>query len=470
MEAEEVMAPCTTPTEAPYFADVDKWRSEQGRALPHCGSSPQLNDYEDERTSHRKAIFEELSDLEKILSQSHPQDDYFEENLFQEENFSPDLCGIGSHVQEENSISEDHLFLLEMTLAEYQYKYGEMGVPTLKQHFETARVLDRIGNYEEAEYHYRKVIAQHWQTDAETFLGIILAKVKRLEGSMAMLIRALTSFIILFDTHSLGWNICLFEDIEYLFTALLLLIEQDATSWSVCLCQLMATLHRTACGETMAQIYPQLFICGFSIAWECSLLGFIDSSDWMYEVLLRHCTESLDIVDHAMEKAIAHRRYAVLLRNQKKWRSSTHQLLMACRSASHSVTLNRAFCKEMESDYLELFPHLEKSSAQELRESLDRLRPEVVLSIRDILGPVERSCVDEFPMWSTNFHRSPLSQLDQFAMPAKNIGQIHPKREPTARSSTTSTSWSGSHDAWSDGTWGEYSGVPGICARLHAVP
>lgn len=492
-DTENDLASSTNFLEAVDSDDVNKWISDQHWPLTHRSWLHQLSDWEDAIASHRKATLEDISDFEEILGQSISQDNCFQDFQSQEQSHSPDLFGIGAHlpivylpgdqIEQKNSTSKSyslaHLLPLEVTLAEYQYKHGETGTPTLKQHFEIAKELEGLGYHQNAEHHCRKIIEQHWQTDVETLLGMVLAKVGRIEESMSMLSRALTSFILQFDTNSLDGNGRLFNQIELLFTELVLLMEPDHTSLSVCLCRLMATLSSTSsdAGVTMAQIYPRLFIHGFSLAYEYSLLGLIGSAAWMYQVLLRYCTESLDIVHHAMEKATAHQRYGVLLREQGNWRSSANQLLKACKSAKHSVTFDRGLCRTLESDYLELLPHLEKLLADQLRECLDLIRPQISLPMRNSSELVGCSHVDQWldsdpPISATNFRRSPLSQLEQFMNPPKMNEAVYPSKELTVLTSSASMSGSGSHDrvkTWPDSIWDEYANILAICDGISTL-
>jgi hypothetical protein len=497
--SENDLASSTNSLEAADSDEVDKWLSGQHRPFPHRNWLHYFSDYADAITSHRRTILEEISDFEEILSRSIPQDDCFQDFLSQEQSHSPYLLGIGAHLpivyllgaqmEQKNSTSKSypfaHLLPLEVTLAEYQYEHGETGTPTLKQHFEIAKELEGLGYHQNAEYHCRKIIEQHWQTDVETLLGMILAKVGRIVESMSMLSRALTSFILQFDTNSLDGNGRLFEQIELLFTELVLLMEPDHISLTVCFCRLMATLSSTSyddAGVTMAQIHPQLFTHGFSFAYEYSLLGLTGSAAWIYQVLLQYCAESLDIVDHAMEKATAHQRYGVLLREQENWRSSANQLLEACKSAKHSVTFDSRLCRTLESDYLKLLPHLGKLLADQLRECLDRIRPQISLPMRNSSELIGYSHVDEWlnsdpPINATNFLHSPLSQLEQyeqFMMPPKmnKAVQVHPSEELTVLTSSASMSGSGSHDrvkTWPDGTWDEYANILAICDGISTL-
>jgi hypothetical protein len=468
---------------------VNKWLSGQHRPFPHHNWLHQFSDYGDAIASHRRTILEEISDFEEILSRNIPQDDCLQDFLSQEQSHSPDLFEIGAHLpivylpgaQVQQSYSLANLLLLEVTLAEYQYAHGETGTPTLKQHFEIAKELEGLGYHQNAEHHCRKIIEQGWQTDVETLLSMILAKVGRIVESMSMLSRALTSFILQFGNNSLDVNGQRFEQIELLFTELVLLMEPDHVSLSVCLCRLMATLGRTSsdAGVNMAQIHRQLFIHGFSLAYEYSLLGLTGSAAWMYQVLLQYCAESLDIVKHAIEKAIAHQRYGVLLREQENWRSSANQLLVACKSAKHSKTFDKGLCETLERDYLKLLPHLEKLLADQLRECLDRIRPQISLPMSnssELVGSPYTD-IDEWldsdpPLSATNFRHSPLSQLEQFESPPKMNEAVQPSREPTVLTSSASMSGSGSHDrvkTWPDSIWDEYANIDAICDGISTL-
>jgi hypothetical protein len=469
------------------FDDIDRWLFDPHAPFTFCNWPLGFKDCEVSITSRRKAILEEISDFEEILNHQSPMHGCFKEFPSQQRSASPELYGIGDHhpvtydpylqIEQESSNAMDHrldnLLSLEMTLAEYQYKCGETATPTLKQHFQLAKALEDIGNHNEAEYHCRKIIDQHSQIEVETFFGIMLAKTSRMEESMGMLARAMTGFIVHFKTNSFHRNIVLFEQIEILFTKLLGLIEHDTSGWSLCLCRLMATLSSTSsdASNVIAQIHPQLYIHGFSLAYEYSHLGLTKQAGWMYLDLLQNCSEHLDIVNHAIEKAKAHREYGLILREQQYWRSSAHQLRIACKSAKHSVLLHRDLCRTLESDYLELLPHMEKTVAARLRESLDSIQPEISFSMRDIFKLIGCSIVDEYPISSLNLQRSALSQIEQFIKDPETTEPKHTNEELTTVTSTTTTSMAGksSNDrskSWSDDTWDEYARLGSICNRI----
>ncbi len=437
-------------------------------------------------TNHRDHIFEELARIDQVLGQEPTPDSGLQEHLSDEQGRSLDIHGTGGHselnpsreIEQQNIISEDaedntiaSLLYLEVKLAKLQQKHEGFAPHAMETHFEMAKLLEGLGNYREAEHHYRIITDRQCLPDAEALLGSLLAKLGRVEESNTFLFRALTSFIIQFDGNSLQRNASLFEPIELLFIELIDLRQQDDRSLSVCMCQLMNTLRQTTSDDTMSRIYPLLFIHGFSFAHKCSILGFVEASDWMYDFLFKDCQGYLDGDHHALDKATAHRRYGLHLRMKQDWRSSAHQLLLACKAARQSATFDRILCAKIESDYQKLLPHLKETLAERLRRSVALLRPEIPLLRPEIslLGDdiseaalglnIDRYFKSGLPRNFTSFELSELKQLDDFASPPSVIKPVQKFRVPTVTTSKTSTSGSGSHLYGKTFSEGEYSGV-----------
>jgi len=458
---------------------IDAWLSQNDDPWnPLRYASHQVGTASDVIAKHHKALFEEGSRVEDILQLNLTSYQPVEECVTEEHTALLDLSGIREHIyvdsssaremEQNNGSSADDIYepmlSLSLRLLEHQCKYGDTASQTLEIHFEMAKLLEEIGNYQEAEYHCRKIITDHCQTDVEILLGLILAKCQRFQESMALLIRALTSFIIQFDINSLHWNMTLAHEIELLCTELVLLGEGDHAGWSLCLCQLMTTLKETSSECALSRIHPQLFIHGFSFAYEFSLVGFTESAGWMYEDLLHNCLGVLDIVHHALVKASAHQRFGALLRKQGRWRSSADQLLLACKSLKYSEKIDRKFCSELEMDYLELAPYLEYSMTQQLTEALEYIRPYLLLPLGDASEPAGSSRVADFmnsdlPISFSGFRRSVLDQLDEFAAPPRVTVPLEKILEPIVLTSSASLSGSGNLVTWSNSDW-EYAGIP----------
>jgi hypothetical protein len=337
-------------------------------------------------------------------------------HLSDEQSTSPGLCchanqflldsysTIDNEQEDESpeAVALEDLLGLAVKLAESHVKHGQFASQTLMQEFELAKAVERNGYQEEAEYHCTRILGRCPQIDVESFLGMILAKASRLEESTFCLFRAITSFIIHFGDYSLQANARLFAPIESLFAELIHLSEQDTASLTSCMTQMMYTMLRANSEGTTLQIHPQLFIHGFSFAHECSVLGLTDSAKSMYRYLLEHSALHLDAILHAKEKATAHERYGILLREEEEWMSSAEELLSACKCVMKSGTHDGRFNKFLERDYVELLPYLasesneEDSLARKIREALNCIQRQVSSHLRSTSGTVQASRLEEY--------------------------------------------------------------------------
>jgi hypothetical protein len=464
-ETENDISANLSPPEVPILGYVDEWLSDKHRPRSLLHFSHELGDYEDGITHHHKTIVEEVSEFERAWNETPSQDHCFEGGQLEVQIYSGGLrpaLEINGDTNSRSDATLEQLFSLEAALLEQHRKHGEFGLPTLLKHFELAKALEEIGYHHEAEYHCRRVLGRCCHTEAEVFLGIMLVNLNRVEESMTVMLRALTSFIIQFDTNSLHENILLFDAIELLYGILIFLREQDDRALSVCWCQLATTLGAASSNENMVQTHPQLFIHGFTLAHEASLLGLVEGADWMYDYLLQHCAVYLDAVDHALEKATARQRYAAVLRMQNQWRSSAHQLILACKSAGHSATVASQLYDELESDYNKLLPHVRGNLEARLRRSLDRIRPEMGTTRLDAYFrsnlPINfvrpdlpaLSQLDRFatPPGAVNptMAAHPISQPNQSHPPPSVVGTASEGKESTVIASSASTSGRGSND------------------------
>jgi hypothetical protein len=255
-------------------------------------------------------------------------------------------------------------FDLTVKLAEYQYyqakvaRHGESSQQILKKEFELAKAAERCGESGKAEYHCRRILRQSPVIDVQTFLGMILAHSARPEESIFRLFSALAEFIIQFDVSSLETNIRLWKPIEYLFCELLLLTEQNWDSLVSGFFKMKDTFKKVVSEVPMDQIFPELVVNGFSFAHGCSTLGYIDSAKYMYQRLLKYCPTDLDTIYPGFEKAKAHQKYGLLLREEEQWTSGAQQLLLACQSALNSGTPDSRLIAILNCDYADFLPHL----------------------------------------------------------------------------------------------------------------
>lgn len=385
-------------------------------------------------------------------------------DLSVEQNSSPGLCCIddqffpGSYSEIDNEQGDEtseaaaleDLFGLAVALAKYQNKHGEFAPPTLKQEFELAKAVEKNGNHEEAEYHCRRILDRHSQIDVQSFLGMILANASRLEESTFLLFSALTGFIINFTLSSIEVNALFFAPIESLFTELILRSDQDWASLKSCMCQMMTTIQKAISEGTVDQISPQLFIYGFSFAHECSVLKIIDSAKYMYQVLLEHSPFHLDVILHGIEKAKAHQKYGLLLRREERWTSSAEQLLLACESAMNSGTHDSRLIALLESDCVDLLPHLasepneEDSLADRIRKMLACNQRQNFPHTQDTSEAVQVSRIEEYflsdlPIHFATFQPSAVSYVAQFGLPSRATELAHGDGDGTSTSNVSAS-------------------------------
>jgi hypothetical protein len=250
---------------------------------------------------------------------------------------------------------------LTVKLAEYQThvaKYREFSHQILKKEFELAKAAERCGERRRAEYHCRRILRQSPVVEVQTFLGMILAQSARQEESIFRLFSALAEFIIQFDISSLETHMCSWRSIEYLFCELLRLTEQNWDSLVSAFFRMKDTFKKEVYDVPMNQIYPELVVSGFSFAHGCSTLGYIDSAKYMYQLLLMYCPADLDTIYPGFEKAKAHQKYGLLLREEEEWTSGAQQLLLACESALNSGTPDSRLIAILHCDYADFLPHL----------------------------------------------------------------------------------------------------------------
>ncbi|PMD63245.1 uncharacterized protein K444DRAFT_626980 [Hyaloscypha bicolor E] len=167
---------------------------------------------------------------------------------------------------------------LAVKLASSHIEHDESAPQTLKKEFELAEALERMGQYEKAEYHCRRILDIHSQIVVEAFLGKILAKTHRFEEATFLLFHALAAFIILFIQNSLDENARLFARIEAVMIELLLQSDEGAPSLTDHWGLMRDTLQKPTSDGEIYQICPQLFLHGFSFAHECLALGLVDSN------------------------------------------------------------------------------------------------------------------------------------------------------------------------------------------------
>jgi hypothetical protein len=353
----------------------------------------------------------------------------------------------------------EDLFGAAVTLAEYRNIYGEFALQTLRQEFQVAKAAERINNSDEAEYHCCRILERHSQIDVHSFLGIIFAKASRFEDASIQLFFALTDFIVRFPSCSWKMNYLIFGPIKLLFEEILRLNEQDWASLASCMTKMMASIDNAYSeGKTVNQIFPRLITYGYSLAHECSALEFFRSAKHMYGVLLDTSPLHLDPNIYRIEKAKAHQKYGLLLKNEKSWMSSARQLLLACEAAKNTGPndIRRPRLIEfLKSDYTELLPHLTSTGTDEVNSIAERIwniltphkRPNSPLreNISEVLQvSYLEECLlsSDSPLCLATPEPSAISHVAQFAMPLRTAEASHGGID---WSSTASMSTSVSH-------------------------
>jgi hypothetical protein len=209
---------------------------------------------------------------------------------------------------------------------------------------------------------------------------MILAKTDRVEESTTWMFAALTGFIIFFNVHSLQENVYLFDSMLDLFTELALRSERDWASLKARMRQTGDTLDKWASGEALPDTCPQLFIHGFYFAHACADLNLFNEAKYLYDYLLEASVLYFSTNQHALEKAIAHQRYGLLLRKEGNWTASANQLLLACKSTMRSGSYDRRLVSRLAKNFDHLRPHLatqpdqEHTLAEEIGLLLKRMR------------------------------------------------------------------------------------------------
>ena len=500
----------------PVTKNFDGWLSDNQAHFYRYHLAEDVGRHEDAIMNYHKVLFFEITELENLLVQHSPPDDQFEPHLLTEQRFDPpfELFGMGDHLcidphpsvnlnqvnstleddtpeddtpeddtpeddtpeddtPEDDTLEDDALdYLLScaVTLAEYQCRYRELPPPTIEKHFAVAKAHENMKHYSRAEYHCRRIIDRYCENKAEIFPYTISPNSHRHEKSTTFLIRALTAFIIEFNATSLERNAWHFQHMELLYTVLIRIQrERFDAGFSLCMHQLKATLALPESDGDMSMIYPQLFIHGFNLAHECSLLGFTQPAAWMYNFLLRFCSEPLDVAHRAAEKAKAHARYSVLLRIQGEWRTSAHQLLLACEVMTSSASSDDTLYDQLQNDFRDLQPCLEQTLVEKLRKSLDRVQAQVSLPVADISGAVRGLSIDKFLNAESPFTPERLAihedlafqQLELIVSGEPAVEKAPSERAPTVVSSTWSThesSSSGIGVSWSKNC-GEHLGI-----------
>lgn len=292
--------------------------------------------------------------------------------LFELQDDSPDLRYIGSRplpdphpstdISEKDVASEDialkRLVALVGTLEQHQRQHGEDVAQALNIRFQLVQALTGIGAYDEAEAHCYKVLEKESRVDVQILLATIYAKTDRPTGSANWLFYALTDFIVLFTKYTLEESVGLFNTIMELFDELSFHSGQDVVPLKAVIDQMWTTLQRPNSGGAPTAIRSQLFVHGFHLAHQCTVLNLWMEAKHLYKYLLEHPSIDVTNNDHAFEEATAHHMYGILLGNEMSWKSSAEQLLLACKCAMKSGLYDRRHIVLFRMNFSDLRPHL----------------------------------------------------------------------------------------------------------------
>ena len=164
---------------------VDRWLSDEHQPWSHLNLPHELSDDKNINTNH-----------EDILGEFRELEDPFQEQVD-----LPELRFIGTQSFLEDASSD----VLSLTGEFEQYRAGHAKhtPQALTVRFNLAQALEKIGKYEEAEHHYRKILSIESRTNVQKSLGMILAESGRLEESPTLVFSPLTGFIVNFGSYSL---------------------------------------------------------------------------------------------------------------------------------------------------------------------------------------------------------------------------------------------------------------------------
>jgi uncharacterized protein len=438
---------------------LDQYICEELQPWSTYSLSHQLGDHDAVLAKHRETIAQ-VTELETFSEQSNsaladlPDERNFCSGLSGiekefVESYSQVDCELGIQAVEVSDLGD--LFQLAALLANCQLRNGEYATPTLKVEMDLAKTLERRGNYEEAEYHCRRILDTEPQIMVQTLLGMILAKNARLEESTVLLFSALTWFIIEFTSSDPHQNASRFQAIEPLLGELIWNRDEDWSFLTSCVCQMMVTMMEAESEwdvTDVKKVSPQLLIHGFSIAHECMALEFNDSAKYLYAHLL-HQFSQMDVNVYGVEMAAAYRDYGFLLSEEGRWISSAEQLLLACESANNSGTYDRRLIARLKRDFTNLLPRLaaepnDPTLVEKIRKSLTRVERQPSL-MQTTLNPahlsrIENYLVSDLPPDFITFEPQPDPHVAQLGLSSRITNSVDGDEDSISTAASTSVS------------------------------
>ncbi|PMD33564.1 hypothetical protein L207DRAFT_605271 [Hyaloscypha variabilis F] len=289
--------------------------------------------------------------------------------------------------EQENTASEESTltdpFTLAAQLRQYLRQNQEYSSQALKVRFHLVEALILVGNYGEAEDHCDALKAILTPEHVATLTGMLLVRTGCEEDAINWMFVALTNFILNCTNYSIQQNKRIFGRIYNLFGETGRLSEKNWDSLTKRLkglTDLVATFEMSTPDQDVRRICPELFIHGFQIAHECTVLKLVYAAKYMYEHLVEGSSLYLNGRRHASEKAHAHQMYGLLLGAEKNWSSSAEQLLLVCESTIESGSWSHQHFTFLRVTFNNLTPHLQSgndgdgSTARTIEKKLEYLK------------------------------------------------------------------------------------------------
>ncbi|KAN0099382.1 hypothetical protein V8E51_013157 [Hyaloscypha variabilis] len=466
----------------PFVHDLDGWLFSKARPWSHIDLSDQLGDQDD-----APPLYDDLPVLQKprdLGFRFHTCDDPLDHLRLEEESYVVDRPAIKIQRPDSGDAALDDFFALAERLPQHRGQHREFTSQELKIHMELAKALAEAGRNQEAIRLCRRIEVESHEIVVHTLLGMCLAKTNRLQESMKWLFIALTGFITTFKDCSFEQNELHFDSIYNLFSELNSEPHETVVALIPFMNEMIETLEQFRFDQDVSRVCPKLFIHGFAIAYQCSILGMGDSAKCLYKYLLEQSFQNFDDNRYTHEKGIAHQTYGILLRNERNWESSADQLLLACEFVSKSCSYDRTLVLRLAEAYHRLFPHLMSkfrilSTTAEsilkylahMRYHANKLEHTPLIGVQDYLEfDVPRTFGDispaemcrQFSQFTLSMRSSPGGTDSEFTVGSRDtvrVGLRVNKNSTNSGATSWSTSGDGSHDYGKTFSDYEYGGI-----------
>lgn len=390
--------------EVPVISMLDQYLSDKTQPWSVYNPSHQLVN---EGLVKRKQIIAKVGELAASLEEIDAPNIY----PSKAQSFPLKLCRIGAKFSANfiSAIDDDleesfeipallrEVFDLTLPLAISHNENGELAKVTLIQESALARALYDNGSLQEAEYHFRRILAKEVRIMTQLRLGVILAGTSRQEEASSLMVSALSDFIVNSSSRSFDENVEISSGIELLLLELVDNSESDWFSLLPCMSQIIRRVQKSELelGGTTNRLFLQLLTDGFSFAHGLFALNIIDPSKHLYRVLLAHSSQ-VEPIFYGIEMATAYREYGLLLMREGEWTTSAEKLLSACEYSLKSISIDRQLNALLRSDYIDLLPHLADAPGGEgsIRRRLGEMITDNFHQFSDILHDTSRDpCV-----------------------------------------------------------------------------